>query len=143
MRAAPCLIVALVVTALAPAVQAAPAACRGFNGTWTTDYGVVRFRTTAASATGDYSWSGTGTITGSLSGGGLSGRWKDGTGDGTLSLKLSPGNRAFTGTWVRLSGTGNAGGSGNGTCGGVMPPPAPKARPASPTPPGAFEKNLR
>lgn len=142
MRATPCLAIALAAATLAPAAHAAPATCRGFNGIWTTDYGVVRFRTSGASATGDYSWSGMGTITGSLSGGDLSGRWKDGTGDGTLSLKLSPGNRAFTGTWVRLSGTGNAGGSWNGTCGGVMPAPAAKARPARPAP-NNLEKALR
>jgi hypothetical protein len=152
MHAVPCLIVALALAALAPAAQAATATCRGFNGTWTTDYGVMRLRAGGATAAGDYSWSGLGTITGRLAGDAVTGRWKDGTGDGTLSLKLSPGGRAFTGTWKRNSGTGNAGGKWNGTCGGVMPapvaarparPPPSAARPAGPAPSADFQKALR
>lgn len=134
MRATPCLAIALAFAALAPAAQAAQATCRGFDGTWTTGYGVMRFRTSGAAANGDYYWDGTGTVTGRLAGGVLTGRWKDGSGDGTISLRLAPRGQAFTGTWTRTSGTGNSAGAWNGTCGGVLPPAAARqpARPASP-----------
>ena len=137
MRSVPCLAVALALAGLAQTAHAAPAPCRGFDGVWTTNYGVMRFRISGATAVGDYYWTGTGAVTGRLARGALTGRWKDGSGEGTISLRLAPRGQAFTGTWTRSSGAGNPGGPWHGTCGGVLPPAAAAARPASGTAPAA------
>lgn len=150
MRSVPCLAVALALAGLAQSAQAAPSPCRGFDGVWTTNYGVMRFRTSGATAVGDYYWAGTGAVTGRLAGGALTGRWKDGSGEGTISLRLAPRGQAFTGTWTRSSGAGNPGGVWNGTCGGVLPPaatarpaPGPAAPATRPAPTPGFKDAMR
>lgn len=92
--------------------------CLGsFWGEWETDRGrmtitrtdVGKFRATYAENNG--------TVTGVIEGG-LNGEWKDSTGSGTMWLRMRPlpGERSFSGSWARTSGTGPRKGEWEGKC---------------------------
>jgi hypothetical protein len=92
-----------------------------FAGQWNTDYGPMTFAQNGSSVTGTYP-NYSGTITGTVSGNVLNGNWSDTSGTGTFVFTLSASGSSFTGTWTRLTGSGNSGGTWNGTRASAPPP---------------------
>src|SRR5579883_282912 len=85
-----------------------------FTGQWNTDFGPMSLTQTGASVTGTYP-NFNGTISGTVTGNVLNANWSDNTGTGTLRFTQSVDGNSFTGTWTRLTGSGNPGGTWNGT----------------------------
>ena len=110
--------------------SAVPTGCTGmFSGTFDTNRGRLVFTRTppkkapanaaidVINLKGNYS-TGSGTISAQEKFDTLEGEWKDATGSGTFSLKLSDEDRrrSFTGEWLRTSGKGPKKGSWEGKC---------------------------
>ena len=111
---------------------AAAQAPANFAGQWNSDYGPMTLLQSGSSVTGTYP-SYSGTITGTVSGIVLTGNWSDTTGTGTLIFTLSADGNSFTGIWTRRTGSGNSGGTWNGTRTTTPPPPTGGTCVASPS----------
>jgi hypothetical protein len=93
-------------------------AAGNFSGQWNTDYGPMSLIQNGNSVTGTYQnifLNVTGTIAGLVSGSVLNANWSDSSGSGSLAFTLSADGNSFTGSWKRLTGSGDSGGNWNGT----------------------------
>jgi len=88
------------------------AACNGFTGSWSTDFGPVQITVQGSRASGTYP-DYKGTIDATVMGNVLEGRWIQPDRRGVLRWTLSADGSRFSGTW------GNESGIGGGTWGGV------------------------
>jgi len=100
------------VTASLAGVGVAAPQTASFAGLWNTTYGPMILEVSGNRVTGSYFG---GTITGTVEGLVLDGQWSESSGSGTLRFTLAPDGNSFTGIWTRTQGSGNAGGTWNGT----------------------------
>jgi hypothetical protein len=101
------------------------AGCRGFAGTWDSDFGAISLSLSAERASGTYTLP-AGTIDGTVDGSTLEGSWIQNDRSGLFRFVLSADGNAFEGTWTEADGSG--GGVWTGGCTG---PPSPTMEPRS------------
>ncbi len=79
------------------------AAARGFQGSWTTNYGPMTLRIAGDKVTGQYDNKGTvGDLRGTVNGNVVQGQWSDNQyGKGFFQFMLSPDGRSFSGNWTQ------------------------------------------
>lgn len=70
-----------------------------WSGTWNTEFGVMTLKQTGSKVTGQYEY-GDGVLNGSVSGGKLSGNWKENDDEGTFEFLIANDGQSFTGTWA-------------------------------------------
>ena len=81
--------------------RAAVAPCGDFSGVYQTDYGPLRLTRTGDQVRGSYSDDGKeGTVTGTVRGNVLSGRWSDPGRKGSFKFRLDPDGHSFTGSFT-------------------------------------------
>jgi hypothetical protein len=96
--------------------QGSSAGCRGFAGTWDSDYGTMPISVVGETVSGTYDG---GRFEATLSGRVLQGQWVQQDRWGRLSFSLGGDGNSFAGTWTEADGSG--GGAWNGRCAGGPP----------------------
>ncbi len=100
-------------------VTEAPSACRGFTGTWSTDFGILRLVVRDGVARGTYKklpGSRPGFLLGTVANGVLTGTWQSELGRGGTRLALTADGLGFDGTWSHIEGKLSGTGRWQGTC---------------------------
>jgi len=89
-------------TRASTSTRAAVAPCGDFSGVYLTDYGPLRLTRNGDQVRGVYSTDGdqNSTVTGTVRGNVLSGRWTEPNGKGTFRFTLEPGGRSFKGSFA-------------------------------------------
>ncbi len=105
---------------LVPATGVVPASgCTGFQGSWSTNYGIVTVSVNGNRASGSYYAGGQSYIAGTVNGNVLDGEWNnpgrsDGTKRGPFRFVLNADGTRITGYWREADGTGGT--EWTGTC---------------------------
>lgn len=100
--------------------------CRGFSGTWRTNFGRLQITVRDGEARGSYKrqegWR-AGFLTGKVNGRVLLGEWQSDLGAGGTRLVLSEDGKSLSGTWSHFRDEFAGTGVWNGTCEGPVKPP--------------------
>jgi hypothetical protein len=88
-------------TASTPKTTSSPKAVEpaSFAGVWTTDYGVMKIKQAGAAITARYGTAQTNTITGTVTGRTLRGKWKEGSSSGNVRFTISTDGTKFKGVY--------------------------------------------
>ncbi|MGF1454925.1 MAG: hypothetical protein ACFB6R_06055 [Alphaproteobacteria bacterium] len=121
----------LEVASVAFEVEAAPSGCRGFSGTWDSDFGRLSIVVRDGAVRGSYRRARatrSGFLFGRIRGDSLTGVWQSELGRGGTRLELSEDGTRFTGTWSHRTEAVAGTGTWSGRCigpAGPSPTPAP------------------